>query len=266
VLRLLVAALAAGGLTIGSVPSASAFINNCGTHGNYWDGYGYNSHANTDDFEGASGYIVVRPIYTCNTDTSSPDPAARKIGSNVSANWIMIADYNSAGWSQAGEIGGYNGIGYAWAEVAGHYDSATGLCTDCFDRFATTVTSGDRDAFTEKYQYCGAPTNGYCIESLFNGSRITDTDFNPFTTYWAQWPGSGPGWQPEFSGEKSYQENDIIGTSSQHANFEYIGAQRYSDNAFENMPCELVAVDTATRATYQASSCYNFDIWTTSSS
>lgn len=254
---------------VGSGGPASAAITQCDTAGpsNYFDGYGYAATAHSDNFEGASGYITIQPVYTCRTDTSSPNPTTRSIGTNFTTDWVMIADYDLTGWSQAGEIGGYNGIGYAWAEVVGAYNYGTGACTDCFDRFAGIVAKNDRDAFTEKWQYCSAPTNNYCIESLFNKTtRITDTNFNPYLTYWTFRPGGGgtdTGWSPRFSGEKTYQASDILGTTSQHANFEFIGAQRSTDDVFELMPCELGALTGASRATYAASNCYTFDIWTT---
>lgn len=254
-------------VSVASAPGASAAIAQCDAQGpsNYHVGYYYDPAAHADNFEGASGYIVIRGLHTCATDTQGPDPSARTAGSNFTSDFVMIASYDSLGWSQAGEIGGPSGIGYGWAEVAQHYNPNTGDCTDCFDRFLGTLSAGDRDAFTEKFQYCSAPTSGYCVESLLNGARITDTNFDPYT-YWAQRPGGGSGWSPQFEGEKTYQASDILGTTSQHANFQFIGAQRYTDDTFENMPCELTGVNQASRATYQASNCYTFDIWTTSPS
>jgi hypothetical protein len=251
--------------SVAAADSASAAITQCGVRGNWFSGYWYDPAAHADNFEGASGYITIQPIHTCTNDQSSPNPSTRTLGTNVVSDWVMIASYDGLGWSQAGEIAGYNGTPYAWAEVAPHFDPSTGHCSPaCFDRFLGVVNVGDRDAFTERFQYCGAPTNNYCVESLFNGTRITDTNFNPFDGMWAQRPGGGSGWSPEFMGEKWYQASDIPGTASQHANYQFIGAQRYTDNVSENMPCELTGMLTATRAAYKAANCYTFDIWTTS--
>ena len=252
-------------------PAAGAAPAGCGAHGNFFEGYYHNPAAHSNNFEGTSGYIYDQASYTCDSDTSSPNPTNRTIGNNFTTSWVMLASYSGNDWSQVGIIAGYDQVQYYWAEVVVNYNFTTGSSDDRFDRFLTTSspTPGVREAYYEKWQYCAAPTNGYCEESLVNSTRVTDTNFDPFpqsgtNLYFDTGGYSPPRWSPQYAGEKTYKGDDIMGTPPKHTRFQSIGAQRYSDNVFELEPCTLSATRTAddSRGVLQAASCTQFDVWT----
>ena len=255
------------GIAMFAVPtSASAAGATCDAPpSNYFDGYEHNPTTHTNSFEGASGFIVNRGPLTCNTDTTSPNPATYSIGTNFTTSWVMIADYTGTSWSQVGVIAGWNEVTYLWAEVVNGYDPNTQTCTDCYDRFTSgSIQADQRHAYYEKFvANCPPPTNHPCEESIVDNTRVTDTNFNPFGTFNGG-PGPTPRFSPEYSGEKTYQANDIMGTANTHTNFQSIGVQQYSDDRFVLEPCTLNWVHTASRSALSFNGCDNFDIWTSS--
>lgn len=232
----------------------------CGTGGNYFKGYIHEPSAHADNFEGASGYITNRFADTCDSDTSSPSPLNQTIGTNFTTAWIMIADYTVTSWSQVGVISGYDLNAYFWAEVlrASPYEQ--------YDRFVSLNAIGydERHAYFEKWlSYCPPPTNGPCEESVIDSTRVTDTNFNPFT-YFNGGPGRIPKWSPQYNGEKTYQPSQIPGTAAQPINFGSIGVQLYSNNQFVNEPCTLsISSPVAASAGMNATDCHNFSVWHT---
>ena len=250
---------------IPAVPSASAAT--CDTPGNFFDGFGHDADAHDDQFIGASGYITNRYASTCSSDTSGPDPSVNRIGSNFTTSWVMIAANDSKSWSQVGVIAGFNELDYVWAEV---YRSTP---YERYDRFVSNspIAAGTTNAYYEKYNAnCPAPTNGPCEQSLVNSTRVTDTNFNPFSYFvYHRDNDTGVKWRPNYFGEKTYQENDIMGNSASRTNFRQIGVQRINTSSFVLEPCTLSAFPTsdpkhADRAGLVANGCYNFDIWATS--
>ncbi len=174
----------------------------CGTGGNYFKGYIHEPSAHADNFEGASGYITNRFADTCDSDTSSPSPLNQTIGTNFTTAWIMIADYTVTSWSQVGVISGYDLNAYFWAEVlrASPYEQ--------YDRFVSLNAIGydERHAYFEKWlSYCPPPTNGPCEESVIDSTRVTDTNFNPFTYF-----NGGPGAHSEM--ESAVQRRKDLST------------------------------------------------------
>lgn len=270
--RLFCAALGLASLagSIAVIAPASAAINNCtagGAGGNYFDGYVHVASSHTDQFEGASAYIANRAAYTCGTDTTGPDPAAHSIGSNFTTAWVMIADYDLKSWSQVGVIAGFDQVLYYWAQVWVHNSSGTSI--ESFNRFLPTSTDPNaRHAYYEKVvRSCPLFGGVTCEQSLVDNTLVTETNFNPFTdAYWADGGGGSVRWSPQYSAEKSYQSNDILGTPAVHENFSGLGIQKFPTDAIVSEPCTLTVVKTATRSALAPSSCIAFDTWTTSTS
>lgn len=145
----------------------------------------------------------------------------------------------------------------------------TGPYARRYDRFAPgapTTPPDTKQAFYEQYLYdCPPPTNHGCEESKVGNTRITDTNFNPFVVF----NGGGyspPRWSPQYSSEKTYQSNDIMGAPIDHLNFRSIGVQQYSNDEFVLEPCTLTVTLTASRADQEAFGCTSFDTWTTTPS
>lgn len=259
VTTLLTAAL----ILIPTAPQASAAT--CDTSGNFFDGFFHDPNTHNDQFIGASGYITNRYASTCSDDTSGPDPTNNTIGNNFTTSWVMIAANDYLSWSQVGIIAGFNELDYVWAEVVRNSPNSP---YERYDRFATNspIAAGTRNAYYEKYNAnCPAPTNGPCEQSLVNSTRVTDTNFNPlaYFTYHPMDGTTGVRWSPQYLGEKTYQENNIMGSNANRTNFEQIGVQKVNTTSFVLEPCTLSSDHTASRSGLVASGCYNFDIWTT---
>lgn len=251
-------------LALLQAPSVNAYAlsGTCGTQGNYFDGFLHNPNTHSDQFIGASGFITNRYAATCSSDMSSPVPSNNSIGTNFTTSWVMIAANDLQSWSQVGVIAGWTESDFLWAEVLRNSPF------ERYDRFAAggSITFNQMNAFYEKYvSNCPAPTNGPCEESLVNSVRITDTNFNPFS-YFVYHPPGGAGvlWSPQYFGEKTYQESNIMGSNTLKTNFQQIGVQQVGQSSFVLEPCTLSANQSASRSGLVAQGCYNFDIWTTS--
>lgn len=84
--------IAVAGMVAGRGPAAAAMFSCDTPASNYFTGYYHDPTRHTNNFEGASGYIISTDARTCGTDSSGPDPGTRTIGNNFTTSWVMIAD------------------------------------------------------------------------------------------------------------------------------------------------------------------------------
>jgi hypothetical protein len=256
-----VATLLFGGLS--TVP-AQAYISTCGVNGNYFYGYYFNVVPGNTSYEGASTTLVNRFGSVCDTDHSGPNPSSPNTNfSNWTSAWVMITDGGVGGvcaagdYAQSGIIRGYNTPQYIFAE------------------FTNSSTCGPIDRYPSSPSLADGSTNSYsatwngscgCIQMKVDSTIITQTNYNPFL----KWGGGsgcssgGPCWSDQYLTEKSYQENDTMGTPTQPTKYSNMRAQRYVDNVLIARPCGLTAERSSARTTLQASSCQAFDVWRTS--
>jgi hypothetical protein len=239
-----------------ATPSASAEIYQCGTRSNYFDGFYHNPATHSNTLEGASGYIVNQFGAVCDTDRSAPNPGNRTIGSNFTTAWVMIAAYDGKGWAQTGFIRGYNSPQYEWAEF---YNPVSGAL---YNRFPAnpSLPNGVKHAYRDLWSNgCG------CIVMSIDGAEVTQTNFNPYADWYAG--PNGDQFSPQFSGETTYTASDIPGVPSSKTAFSALGAQQFSNNALNSMPCTMTYINSnPSRWAHSASSCTAFDIWTSNTS
>jgi hypothetical protein len=220
----------------------------CSSSGKFNDGYFYNPNAFPGyDFEGASGYIVVRDGNLC-VPNSGPQ--------NFTNAWVMIASDPSgnsgSGWSQVGfeRTAGYNLRWFAQhaGRVGNYFDITTRYST-----FSVNNQVGVRHTFRVLWNY-----SCYCIRATIDTTNWLDSKFNPFVdTTWTR------PFSPQFAGEAGYRESDMPGLSSARTAFSALGAQRYSDDVLAPLPCIMSgANDNPARWGRLASSCEAFTIWT----
>jgi hypothetical protein len=124
-----------------------------------------------------------------------------------------------------------------------------------------------KQAFHEKFvPNCSIYYKPYhfpCEVSLVGkNTLITATNFNPYNDeYWSE--GDDETWTPEYSGEKTHPQSDILGVATNHTNFTGMGVQRFSDDKFERIPCVLSGIKPrANRSHHHGSTCHDVDIWT----
>ena len=232
---------------------ALAWVDACTVGGNWFTGYSHDNAAHPNNFIGASGYITYPGGNTCTSDRDGPNPP-NSIGANFTTSWIMISSGGDGGdWSQIGYI--YGPPHYTAYIVAEVYQRTSPPYSEADNLVSAPVPVGSRVTFDATYN-----PNCQCIENKAGSSIISTTDVDPMRS----WPGSYAGhaaWVPEYFGEKTYQESDILGVPTNHTHFQSIGVEKL-DYSLINEPCTLVALNTAKRATFKASSCSNFDIWT----
>jgi hypothetical protein len=127
-----------------------------------------------------------------------------------------------------------------------------------YNRFPAnpSIPNGAKHAYRDLYkQSCG------CIVMSIDGTELTQTNFNPYGTWYAG--PNGDQFSPEFLGETNYTQSDMPGLPSSKTAFSGLGAQQFTNDTLGSMPCTMNgANDNPSRWTYSASSCTAFDIWT----
>ena len=214
-------------------PTASAYLWQCGTPGNYFDGM----YRIGDNIEGVKANITSRFSGVCDTDS---DPA-----NNFTNAWSMITPSTSNAWVQSGYERGF-GTGVR------HFSQiySPGL--------QDTTAWGSLFPYNEDHtywqQYDPATKR---IRSNVDLTNFLVTSFNPF----AVWP------QPfisEFMGEVRYLASDVPGYSGSAAGFWSIQTQRTSNHSWQFIPCPYLTGlnDQPSRWAVQGVSCTSFHIYT----
>jgi hypothetical protein len=231
--------------TTATTPAAAAGV--CGgTRGNYFNGYFQDGKPNYQ-FEGSSGYIVVRDGANCTGDTS--------IG-NFSNAWLMIASNLGAPYNGWGQVGFERTAGFPLRWFSQFYDGYKALETR-YSTFPVSNQIGVRHTFRVLwYESC------LCLRATIDSTTWAESDFNPFA-YPAESNWGPQAWSPQFLAEAGYLQSDVPGTPAARTRFSSLGAQRVSDDRLILMPCVLSGTtDNPTRWARQASSCNAFDVWT----
>jgi hypothetical protein len=218
----------------------------CGTQSNYFDGYYYNPSVWPGyNFEGASGYIVVRNGTLC-SGTSG-------IG-NFSNAWLMIAGWNATGaaWSQVG-FERTSGFNLRWFSQHAWNNSSGDHLSTRYSTFSVNSEIGVRHTFRVLWN-----SGCTCLQAIIDVTTWSNSPFNPFfSSGWGGLPFS-----PQFSAETGHLATDVPGTAGARTAFTALGAQQYSNDALVPMPCAMSAVTSSPRWGRAAHGCDAFDVWT----
>ncbi len=242
---------------------ANAEIPTCGAQSpyNYHTGYIVSPNTGTA-WEGAGVDITNQYGAVCDTDHSAPNPSLsghHALGSNFTTAYSMIAANDSCGWVQTGIIRGYGSPQYIWAEEA-YCDASGNLHWADYFPASPTIANGTTYDYKNIYvSSCG------CEEAIVaNTTVVLATWFDPYGT----WSGGSDGlhFDPQYDGETTYKESDIMGVPSSHTSFAGLGVQRSADDATQGLPCGYLGTegnDNPTRWTHSVvTPCKAFDIWT----
>lgn len=236
--RIIFISLLLGAAVLTPTSVAQAEVYNCGTQGNWFDGYyenpSYLSNPPADWYEGASTYIVTREGLVCDTNTSS---------SNFATGWSMIAAGNGSGWAQSGYFRSYGSSITYFSQIASdstHFQTV----------FRYNPILGSTHAYRSLYwSGCG------CIQTTVDSTVFQQSTFNPY----GRW--SFP-FVPQFFGETAYRESDMPGLSSSPMTFWGLGVQRYTDDVLVSIPCILLSRVDSTRWGLSPSGCTAFNVYT----
>lgn len=209
--------------------------------GNYFIGYNHNTSSGWD-FEGASGYIVVRDATLC-----AAAPTA-----NSSSAWVMIASADGnrgQGYAQSGfaRTTGGSGNGLRW--FSEQYAQGVWAPETRYSYLEVGNQIGVRHAFRELWS-----ARCSCVQMYIDSTLWSYTHFDP-KVVWLR-----PS-QPEFYGETWYVEDGVPGTPNAVTAFSALGAQ-VSDGTLMPMPCTLLFHQQSPYWSHAAHGCDAFDIWT----
>jgi hypothetical protein len=219
--------------------------------GNWFDGYYMNSSHNLA-YEGVSSYIYVQD--------GSPCAGVANSDSNFSNAWVMIAGHGGTSAYGWGQVGFERSWGYPMRWFSQFSNGLTGsdrILETRYSSFSINNQFGVRHTFRVLW----ASSCGPCLKATIDTTTWDTSSFNPFASSEANF-GPQP-WSPQFVGEVGYLEADMPGTPAHHTRWTAMGAQRYTDDALESMPCVLSAENSNPLFWGRtALSCTSFDIWT----
>ncbi len=210
-------------------------------------------------FEGTSSYLVVQNPALCT--------GVNTYANRVSA-WVMIASsVSNLAYVQVGYIKSADFGHVRWFFEANNGYTGANLNFDFYpSSFSVDAEAGVRHSFSVNWRTSDDFVHGD-IDSVPWGAST----FNPYRGSYSGDPaavnradfGAQP-WSPQYEGEGLYTQSDIPGIGSSHASFTYMGVQKFSDDAFENLPCgyDIPDSDNYPRWTNSASGCTTASIWT----
>lgn len=232
----------------------------CGGSGGF-EGYsGYNTSAislhNTP--VGVSGRILTPPLPAL---CSSGRP-----GDLFTMSWVMLADTSTGGLAQAGIVVEIGGAGVAHPSCATtfyewHHSSSSGFTAPGggrVDGYPNCATTGSRHTFRVLSVGTDVPSQGNNRLVL----QVGPQSGTPATVYQTQW--STDSWThivPQFNSETSNSGADIFGKTSSHAVLYNLGIQSADGSGLIPLPCYMVQSNSAPRGNVTASSCQQFDTW-----
>lgn len=227
---------------------AEAQLATCGTPGNWFDGFVGFPTSSDRHYEGVRAVLTVQSAQVCDSDHSvfnySSNGQPTPLG-NFTYAWSMITDPTSGGWVQSGYFRSYNQSLTNFSQV-----------NDGHGYLHNAYTAGPAVGSTHTYWQQYVPGGG--IRSNVDTTILQTTPFNPFS----QW--SNGDWSPQFLNETRYRESDVPGTTGSHMHWSGLQVQRFSDDAFVDVPCDLLTSpsDDSARWALQSTGCTSFDIWT----
>jgi hypothetical protein len=220
-----------------------------GSATSYFDGFYYSASAHPGyNYEGVSGYIRVRDAAICTGSGNAGNP---------STSWVMIAGSNADhyDWSQVGFIR-RGGDTLRWFSQHGWYSGGNNHLTTRFSTLSVIDQIGVQHTFRVLWSASCLCNRAYIDTTLWSSSP-----FNPFVDAESGW-GPTP-FSPQFAGETKDLNSDITGQPSVHTAFSALGAQRYSDDVLEPLPCIMTGANSnPSRWGRSSSRCDAFDIWT----
>jgi hypothetical protein len=213
---------------------------------NYFDGF-YQADGRTNAYEGVSSYIYVQQTYLCSGSTVE--------AFNFSNAWVMIAgDY-------AGDNDAYGQVGFELTygkpmRWFSQFHDGYGRYTTRYSSFSIANEYGNRHIF--RVLWSGTCS---CLRAIIDTTEWATSPFNPFRSAEADF-GPQP-WSPQFLGETGFLQSNMPGSPSRHTRYAGMGAQRFSDDQLESMPCILSGTNDNPGAWgLDALGCTSFDIWT----
>lgn len=213
-LSLAFAAVISAAAAFAMFPPSDAKANslNCGTTGDYFDGYyGNYGQGNT---EGTYALISAREVSECNN-------APIGNSQNATMAYAMVAANGGGGWVQSGYLHTYGGgCVVFFAEV-----SKTGSSASIKTGGSCLTLDGTNHGFEEDYgSACG------CEYAKIDGTVWMTTSFDPFGTW--SYPFS-----PQFMGEAFYRESDMPGAAATPTDFARLQGQNGSNNNYYDFSC-----------------------------
>lgn len=190
-------------------------VRNCGTLGNYFDGFGKKAGDTYTTF-GVSAQVRVQTGIVCEGDASNY---------NSSSAWTMVSSHQRGGWAQTGFIRWYHhdivhfsqyrrGPSYAWSTKYG----------------VTSLSPGETHQYwTLRTSSPNCPNTTQCLVGHIDQTTWFYTPFDPV----GEW--STPFLQ-FYSGETGYLEANIPGVSSAKTGFNYMQYVN-GNNQWASQPC-----------------------------
>lgn len=180
--------------------------------------------------------------------------------------WVMLADSSTGGLAQAGIVVEIGGEGVAHPTCATtffewHHSGSSGF----------TAPGGGR---VDDYPNCTTADQGHTFRVLSVGTDVPGqgSDYlvlqvgpatgTPSTVYQTRW--STDSWThivPEYNSETDNAGADIMGTSRSHAVLYDLGIQSADGSGLIPLPCYMNQNHSAPRGHVAASSCQQFDTW-----
>jgi hypothetical protein len=231
------------------VPAAPASALTCtgGLVGNFFNGFYQQGHSE-HPYEGASSYIVVRDGTNCGSGHDD----------FVNA-WVMIAGNETLNYDGWGQVGFEHTVGYPLRWFAqndnGSHITSTHIRNTKWSTFSVASQIGVRHTFRTLWSYACA-----CLRSTIDTTNWLDSPFNPFNSQEANF-GPQP-WSPQFLEESNWNKSWVPGLVSTPVAYTGLGAQRYSDDVIESMPCILTGESDVSIWKHAATSCTAFTAWT----
>lgn len=185
---------------------------NCGATGpagNYFAGYGAPT-TQQPHVDGSYAVITTQNGPVC---TNGPHDS-----SNFTSEWSMVSSGNRAGWAQVGYMKRYGGSTYYFGQLnsGAHMWSRVG-------RSPLGIGSAH-------YYYNKHVTACRCIYEIIDRTAWMSSTWDPLTA----WPQPIV---PSFSGETSYRESNVAGTSSAPTMYTNLGEQSTTTEAWGLVPC-----------------------------
>lgn len=163
-----------------------------------------------------------------------------------------MGDPGYDGW---GQVGFERTVGFSMRWFAqynsGYFD---GLDTR-YSTFPVDGQVGIRHTFRVLWNF-----SCVCLIATIDTTNWLYSQFNPYSSAEANW-GPQP-WSPQFHEESAWTKSYVPGLASTPVLYSGMGAQRYSDDTLELMPCILSGAIDSSIWRHHAFSCTSFNAWT----
>lgn len=237
-----------------AIPShASAAAGTCGVDANWFDGYGVPAKA--------SRYGVSAQIEFQNPDLCGND----ETGGSFSGVWTMITAASvshpssdaARGYAQAGYLQLADKVGDGPCTCISQFSQYTKKCQAALSCTGNPlVTHYDYDNPAGFWTYQVSFGSDGVLHMLSHGAELDSMDYST-SGVWS------PDWEGQFSGETGNKESDMVGSTSDKANFLNLQTQA-SDRSWGAVAAKNMTSLVPTDIHYyqEKSSNADFDIWT----